>query len=174
MRTTNTGARGTSYQSQQQQVISPRRGTQASKFDPAVGGTVTYGGTNVYNQGATNYNSGGAYNSGFSGGVNQGYTQDYARAAPGMNAGFGAGDQHLTEAARAGNYESGVGYNGSPSRIGQGRILDSHVVSRKVAKYDPAAGNIEEEVEMDLAQDGRVRRATVKSNAGNLNDRDFF
>ena len=89
-------------------------------------------------------------------------------------------DQPLTEAAMlatGSHVESFRGYNdynASPARVGQGRIIDSQVVSRKVAKFDPDNGHIDEEIAMDLDNTGHVARATMRSNAGNLRDKDFF
>lgn len=101
---------------------------------------------------------GGASIGGFNGGGGASYGGQQSYGGGYQDTGFGAGSQ----------------YGGSPSRVGQAIILDSHVVSRKMAKFDPQDGHIDEEVEMDLDGTGRVRRATLKSNTGNVGTQDFF
>jgi len=58
--------------------------------------------------------------------------------------------------------------------VGGGNIVDSKVVSWKVAKYNPYDGHIDEEVHMNLDRTGNIQRATLRTNPGNLKSKDFF
>lgn len=150
-----------------------KRGTNYAQLSPSREKvrTTSYGREQTY-QNTAQFGGGANYNSGSyvrATGSRQIYDQPLTEAAQMATGSYGGGG-----ASGFGSYRAGGGFEGSPSRIGQGRIIDSQVVSRKVAKFNPDNGQIDEEVAMDLDNTGHVARATMRSNAGNLRDKDFF
>lgn len=80
---------------------------------------------------------------------------------------YGAAAGHSSPYSKS-SMHSGHAINTQPG------FMDSQVISWKVAKYNPYDGHIDEEVHMNLDWTGNIQRATLRTNPGNLKNKDFF